>query len=149
MKPSRVIFDALANLLAVDTGTLAAVAALKVHLAAASFTPGLDLDVATLTEATFTGSAAKLVTIGPQTVYYDALTGLLTIELLEPVGGWHWGCTVDPVSPETIYGIYVTDNASAVLIGSLLFPVAIVISLAGQGLDYGFLTLQFSVGSPF
>lgn len=148
MKPSRVLYDAIANLLAGDTGTLAGVAALKVHLAKANFTPSLDLVIGTLVEATFTGSGAKEIVIGTQTVYYDPLTGALTIELREPAGGLHWQCTVTPSPAETIYGWYVTDNASAVLLGSDLFVTPIPIAAAGEGLDLGYITLKFSPTSP-
>lgn len=142
LSPSNVILDALADLLAADTGTLASAAALKVKLAANSFTPGHDLLVGAFTAATFTGSADLSPTIGAQTVYVDPIDGKRTIELIEPVGGWHWDCTVDPTPAETIYGYYVTNNAGTVLLGCELFPVPVLIDAAGQGLDVPFVRLK-------
>ena len=46
---------AMMDLLAADAATLGSVTAMKMHLAAASFTPSPGLTLASLTEATFTG----------------------------------------------------------------------------------------------
>lgn len=149
MTPSRVIFDAIADLLAADPATLSSATAMHVHLIKAAFTPSLDTDFATLVPATFTGSTPLNVTPGDQTVYYDAVSGLRTIELLEPAGGFHWQCTVDPATPETIFGIAVTDTANAVLIGTMLLDPQPTISAAGQGMDVGFIQLRFDLNSPY
>lgn len=149
MQPSRALYNSIPASAAADTAFLAAVAAMHVHLAAANFTPDLDIDVASFVEATFTGGGPLDAGTGTQTVFYDVATGLLTIEILEPAGGWHWDCTVTPGSPETIYGIYVTDNADAVLIGCQLFDVPLTISAAGEGLDVDKIQLRFLLTSPF
>lgn len=148
MTPSRVIFDAIPDLLAKDPATLSAALPMYVRLVIANFVPALDLDLTLLTFATFTGSADLAVTAGDQAVYYDAVSGLLTIELLEPAGGFHWTCTADPADPETVYGIVVVDNAKTVLIGSMLLDPAPVISSAGQGMDVGFLQFSFLTNNP-
>lgn len=149
MKPSRALWEAMQDLLAADTGTLGAVAAMHVHLAAAAFTPSLDLALGTLTEATFNGSAAKNAGTGTQQVFYDQESGARQIQLLEPAGGWTWECAVTPGSPETIYGYYVTDNADAVLLGAALLGSPLTISAAGQGLTIPRVTLSFLLTSPF
>lgn len=149
MQPTRALWEAMQNLLAADVGSLAAVTPLHVHLAAGNFNPTLDLTLASLTEATFTGSAFKPAGTGTQTTYYDVVSGFRVIELLEPAGGWHWTCTVTPASPETIYGIYLTDTANAVLYGAAKFDNPIAIATAGQGLDVGFIQLRFLANSPF
>lgn len=149
MQPTRAIWEAMQDLLAADTGTLAAVAAMKVHLAKAVFVPSLDLLVGGLTEATFTGSAAKSAGTGTQPTYYDAADGLRTIRLLEPAGGWSWTCTAAPGSPETIYGYYVTDNAGTTLYGAALLDEPVTIDDAGQGVTVGEITLKFLTQSPF
>ncbi len=113
-----------------------------------SFNPTLDLTLGDLVEATFTGSTALNLGTGTQVVYYDSADGLLTILLKDPVGGLHWVCTVDPVSAETIYGVYLTDNADAVLLGAKLFDQPVPISAAGQGIDIPSLTLKFSPVFP-
>lgn len=149
MQPTRALWRRGPDLLAGDTVTLAQAAnALHVHLAINNFTPGLDLELADLTEATFTGSAAKNVGLNAQPIYYDGVDGLLTIRLLEPVGGWNWECTADPAAPETVYGVYVTDNADAILYGSQLLDSPVTIDAADQGVGVGDLTLKFSVSSP-
>src|SRR5713226_9047204 len=112
MVPSNAILDRIAVLLADDTTTLAAVLALKVHLAIAPFTPSRDLDVTTLTEATITPTA------GNQLEYVDPVTGLRTVELTPPIGGWHFQTTGTANLPQTVYGWYVTNNAGTILYGS-------------------------------
>jgi len=150
MQPSRGLWRRGPDLLAADATTLAqAMNALHMHLAAQNFVPGLDLDLGTLVEATFPGYAALDVGLGNQPIFYDALSNLLTIRLLEPVGGWNWVSTGVPGVPETIYGLYLTDNADAILYGSQLLPDPVTISTTGQGVGVGDVTLQFLLTSPF
>jgi len=150
MQPTRALWRRGPDLLSADATTLAPPAlANHVHLAIANFVPGLDLLLAGLTEATFPGYAALDVGVGAQDVYYDAADGLLTIRLVEPAGGWNWISTGAPGVPETIYGLYVTDNADAVLLGSMLLEDPVTIDAIGQGLGVGDITLKFLPNSPF
>lgn len=142
MLACNVLLDALVNLLAADTVTLANVAAMQLHLAAAPFTPSPSLAIGSLTEATFTGSTALAAGTGTQQVFVDPVTGLRSIDVKEPAGGWHWKCTATPGAAETIYGVYLTDNTGAVLYASALFDAPIVISASGQGLDWPFARMQ-------
>lgn len=142
MLGTNVLLDALVNLLAADTATLANAAALHLHLAMAPFTPAVNLVVAGMTEATFTGAGAKSAGVGAQGVFVDPVSGLRTILILEPAGGWQWQCTVTPAPAQSIYGVYLTDNADAVLLGSELFAQPIVISAAGQGIAWPYDRLQ-------
>lgn len=142
MVGNNTLLDKLVDLLAADISTLAAVAAMHLHIAKAAFTPGPGLTLAALTEATFTGAAAKNAGIGTQTVFVDPTTGLRTIQVLEPAGGWTWLCTVTPGTPETIFGVYLTDNADAVLYAAALLTPNVTISAAGQGLSLAFARLQ-------
>jgi hypothetical protein len=135
MKPSSTLQLAIATLLADDTATLAAVVPPKVHLAKAAFVPGPSLDPATLTEADFDGYTAKAITAGSQDVYTDPTTGLITVELKAPVGGWHWALTGITNLPQTIYGWYVLDSAGTVLYGSGLVPSPITLQLATDAFD--------------
>jgi hypothetical protein len=148
MQLTRAVWEQIANLLAADVATLAAALANKVKLAKANFTPSLDLGLAALTEATFPGYLALNAGTGPQLVYYDVATGLLTIELLEPAGGFHWESTAPPAPAETIYGVYVTDNAGAVLLGEVKFVTPLTINAANQGIDVANLQLKFATSSP-
>jgi hypothetical protein len=127
---------AMLDLLAADTATLANAAALHLHLAKNSFTPAPGLTLAGLTEADFTGATALDAGIGAQNVFYDPVRQAYVLQILEPAGGWHWDCTVTPAPSQTIFGVYLTDNADAVLYGSQLLPVPVLISAAGQGLDF-------------
>jgi len=149
MIPSRELWQSIPVAAAADTAYLAAAGAMHVHLAAAPFLPVLDLDLASLVEATFTGSTAKNAGTGVQPTFFDVQTGAFLIQLLEPAGGWSWQCTVDPVVPETIYGFFVTDNADAVLLGSMLLPAPVTIVAAGQGLTVPRVTLSFNTTSPY
>lgn len=148
MQPTRALWRSGADLMAADTTKLAAATAMHAHLAAAPFTPNLDMVLGDFTEATFTGSAALSLGTGTQPIFYDAETGLLTINLEDPAGGYVWTCTVTPGAPETIYGIYLTDNADAVLLGAEAFANPQIIAEAGQGISHGSLQLQFSFDSP-
>jgi len=122
---------------------------MHVHLTTVPFTPSLENVLADFTEATFTGATALSLGTGAQPIFYDAGTGLLTINLKPPTGGYVWTCTVDPASPETIYGVYLTDTADAVLWGSMPLETPQTISQAGQGIVVPDLKLQFLTTSPF
>lgn len=148
MQPSRTIWETFQDLLAADTGTLAAVAAMHVHLAAATFIPSLDLSLASLVEATFTGGAAKNAGIGTAQTYYNVTTGRREVQILEPAGGWTWICTVAPAAPETIFGFYLTDNADAVLFGAELLATPITIQAVGQAVILPYLRMSFLTNSP-
>lgn len=148
MQPTKAIWEASQDLLAQDAATLADILPMKVHLAKAAFMPSMELEVADLTEATFTGSAAKSAGAGNQPVYYDAADGLRTIRILEPAGGWSWTCTAAPASAETIYGVFMTDNTNTNLWGTMLLPEPITIDDAGQGITVGEITFKFLPTSP-
>lgn len=149
MQISRTLWEAFQDLLAADTATLAAATAMKVHLVIASFVPALDLEtIGDLTLATFTGSTAKSAGIGTAQTFYDVANGLRSVQVLEPAGGWHWTCTADPASPETVYGWVLTDTAGTTIWGSALLDSPVTISAAGQGLDIDQVRMEFSEQSP-
>lgn len=148
MIPTSVILDATADLLAADTGTLGAVAAMNVHLIVEPFTPSESTDFTALTEASFTGGAALACGTGTQQVFTDPLTGERIIQLKEPAGGFSWECTADPVAPETVYGFVVTDDADTVTYGSALLATPVPISAAGQGFSVSYIRLTMAI-SPW
>jgi hypothetical protein len=121
---------------------------MKVALVAAPFSPSLDTDLSALTLATFTGSTPLSAGTGTQVVYYDPVSGLRSIEIKSPAGGWNFLCTVDPASAETIYGAILVDNAEAVLWASFLLPTPISINAAGQAVVLDPLIFQFPLNSP-
>src|SRR5262249_26249414 len=128
MLPTSQIRFVLATLFSADTGTIApAASACKAHLIKVPFTPGDSLDFGTLTEATFTGGAAKSAGTGTQSVMRDPDTNSYIVEILEPAGGWKWICTVAPSSPETIYGVVFTNNAGTQTYGGVLLPTPVTI----------------------
>jgi hypothetical protein len=134
--PTGVLLARIATLLSTDTGSLAPAAlACKIHLTIAPFSPGPLLTVASFTEATFAGYAALSAGTGAQESFNDPPTGQRIIQLLEPAGGWHWQATTAVGLPQTVYGWYVTDNASAVLWGSALLPAPITLAAAADGVD--------------
>lgn len=138
MQPTQALIDRLAALLATDTTTIAPAAdAVHIHLAIAPFTPSLELTVGGLTEATFTGYAPLDAGTGAQQHFVDPATTEWVIQLLEPAGGWTWLCTGGTGLPQTIYGIYATDDADAVLYGAELLDAPITISASGQGVTVG------------
>ncbi len=135
MQPSNVLLDQIMALVAADTTQLGSATALKMHLAIANFVPSPSLTVASFVEATFTGYAALLGGTGTQISYVDPLTGLRTIEIKGPAGGWNFKCTGATGLPQTVYGGYLTDNGSATLFGSFLLGTPVPITASGQGLD--------------
>jgi hypothetical protein len=138
MLDTQTLDDRLATLLAADTTTLNQAAnALKVHLIVAPFVPGPQLDVTTLTEATFAGYAAVNVTLGAQTVYNDPVSGRRIIELVAPAGGWQFTAT-GAVSPaQTVYGYVLTDKNTLITYGGGLLPTPVVIQNTGDGVNLG------------
>lgn len=149
MQPVRSLWLNGAELWAADAATLApAMDANLIHLAAAPFTPSLDLGLGDLTEATFVGSAAKAVGLGAQLVGIDTADGELTLTFIEPVGGWRWECTSTPGAPETIYGVYLTNDDDSTLYAAALLPTPVTITSIGDFVSVGELTLKFSAASP-
>ncbi len=143
MVPGQTLLNRLGTLLSTDVGSIAsATLAAKAHLSQATFTPSLGLTIASFTEATFAGYAALLGAVGNQQLFVDPLSGFQTVQLNEPAGGWHWATTTAVGLPQTIFGWYVTDNASGVVYGSGLFAIPFILSAAGQGLDIGQLRWQ-------
>ena len=142
MTPGSILLDALATLIADDVATLASVTAMHLHLAMAPFSPSSNLIVADFTEATFTGATAKDAGTGNQTVFTDPVTGLRTIQIKEPAGGWTWVCTAGTGLPQTIYGVYLTDNGDTHLYGSMLLDTPITITTSGQGVHVGYITFS-------
>ena len=134
--PTSAIVTQMATLLSADATTLApAAGGLKVHLAMANFVPSPTRVIGDFTEATFTGYAALLSPVGACQIFTDASTGLVTIQLKEPANGWHWQTTAATGLPMTIYGYYVSDNASATLYGSALLAAPITLTASAQGID--------------
>lgn len=148
MIPSAVLNDALQDLLAADTATLApAVNANKVHLSMTTFLPGQERVVGDFTEATFTGATALLAGTGTQQTFLNPLNGERIIQLKEPAGGWHWQASDAVNLPQTIYGYWVTDNTSADLLGCELLPEPITLNNAGDAVDLPNIRMQFKASS--
>lgn len=142
MLPTRAVRLQLGELLGADATTLAPVAANKIALIAADFTPDENLVLGDLTLATFTGSAPKAGATGAQGVGIDPLTGDQVITILPPAGGYLFECTVAPGAPETIFGYALVDNAAAVLLGVVKFPDAFTIENVGDQVDCGNPTMR-------
>ena len=149
MQPTRALWRRGADLLAADATTLApAINANHVHLTMAPFTPNLDMVLGDFTEATFDGYAVKDIGVGAQPIFYSVQTGLLTIVLEDPAGGYVWATTGVTNLPQTIYGAYLTDNADAVLLGAMQLDNPVTLQASGEGLSFGELSLAFQTDSP-
>ncbi len=149
MQVTQANLNAFVDVIAADTGILAAATAMHCHLVINSFTPSLSLELADVTLATFTGSTPLNAGTGVQPVLLNPLTNQYEIRIKEPAGGWSWICTADPATPETVYGFILTDTADTLLIGSGLVDTPVEISAAGQGLEIGSIKLQFLNSSPY
>jgi hypothetical protein len=136
MQPSQALLNRLGALLAADATTIApASGGVKVHLAQNAFTPSLSLVLASLTEASFTGYAALLGAVGAQQNFQDPSSSNGIVQIVEPLGGWHWATTASTGLPQTIYGYYLTDNGTANLYAAALFTTPITLTASGQGVD--------------
>lgn len=135
MTPTSLFSNTINALLAANVAQLAAAAVKNVTLIKANFTPGAGTDIASLTPADFTGSAAKTAPSGAQQAFVDAGTGRRIVQLIEPVGGWHWVATDAVNLPQTIYGFVVTNDDDSETYGSELLPTPIEILEAGQAVD--------------
>lgn len=150
MIPSTAVFNQTQALLAADASTLAPAAdANIVSLVISNFVPAKNLNIGSLTLATFTGSTPKPAGLGAQTVFLDPLTNERVIQIKEPVGGWSWVCTATPGTPETVFGVILTNDDGTVYLGSELLPTPVEIAASGQGLTVGALFLRFLDNSPY
>jgi hypothetical protein len=135
--------------MAADATKLALVTFLDLKLAINNFVPSLSRVVADFTEATFGGYAAKTTTSATHTVAYDAATGLYKITIAEPAGGWLWESTAPLGDIQTVYGAYLVDAATGlVLFGSELLPAPITIDAEGQSLSLTDVTFTFNPSYP-
>ena len=143
MLPMRPLRLQLGELLAADTTTLAPVAANKIALIAAAFTPGEDLTLGDLTLAAFTGSTPKAGAAGAQQTGIDPATHEQKITILAPAGGWRWECTAAPLTPEGIFGFALIDDGATDLLGVEEFPTPISIAEVGDFIDLGSVEITF------
>ena len=149
MQPTRAIWRKGLDLLAADTTSLGASTACKVHLFNNAASIGLDMVLTDFTECTFTGSAALSVGTGTQPTSYDASDGVLTMDLLSPVGGFNWTCTATPSAPETVYGYYVTDSTNAILYAAGRLPNPLTINASGQSVLVGDITIKYKTDAMY
>ena len=145
MTPTQVMLDAVATEIATDTTVLAAALFLQVFLVKASFVPGRNLTVGSLTPADFAGSTAKANTSATLLKYTDPLTGEWIIEVPPPVGGWHWQTTSGVTNlPQTIYGWGCMDSTGAILYGTALLPAPLLLNANAQGIDVPNVTFRLN-----
>jgi hypothetical protein len=133
---TNALLDAMADLLAADPATLApAAGGCKLHLVQNNFTPSSSTLITDLVLATFDGYAALLAAVGAQQVFTDPVTGDRIIQMVEPLGGWHWETTGTTNLPQTIFGYALTNNAATVLYGTGRFGTPQTLTAAAQGVD--------------
>lgn len=140
MKPLRL---KLGELLAADVPTLAPVAANKIALIAAPFNPSENMTPASLTLATFTGSAPLAGIAGTQQAGINPSTSEQIITILAPAGGWRWECTVAPGAPEGIYGYALLSDDDATLLGVKHLDTPVSIAGVGDFIDLGAVEMRF------
>lgn len=143
MQPSLAIIDSLAELVASDVNFLAEAAVKRVHLMLSAFTPSPEYEFDPLEEATFDGYANLTAPAGAQQFFTNPITGERVVQLIEPVGGWHWLTTGTTDLPQTIFGFVVTDAASAVTHGSALLDTPVTLQAVGEAVDLDQVRLTF------
>ncbi len=148
MNASALLRKRMAELLAADTATLAKAAdANKVVLVAGAFASNEDLDLDSLTLASFDGGTPKLLALDEQFCGIDPLTGDSILSLVPPAGGFRWETTGTTNLPQTIYGVIVTNNAGDELYGSHIFRTPVSLTIAGQVIAIDALTLRVPTAS--
>lgn len=141
MIPSEAVARQMLSLLAADPTTLAKATAAenKVALVTSPFTPSRDLTLGGLTLAAFPGSTPLIVGTGPQPVAFDTMQAQWFIQLLEPAGGWFWRLTGTLADAVQVFGIVLTDNAGAVMLGSALLPQPILVQSIDDSVPVGYI----------
>lgn len=145
MLPVRSMRLALGTLLASDIPTLAPVAANKVALIGADFTPGEDLVIGDLTLLTTASEAPIPGVAGAQLAGTDPTTNEQVITNKAPAGGWRW---VGPTAPNpafTIFGLALIDSTSSVLLGTMKLIEPVTLTLVTDFFDAGDIQIRFVV----
>lgn len=144
MLPMSALRYGLATLQASDTGSLNQAAnANHMCITNTLVVPSENLTIASLSFATFTGSADIACPLGPMGSGIDPVTNQALVTILQPAGGYRWRCTAAPASPETIYGIALTDKTRATLWAYALLPTPAVISQVNDVVDPGAIVINF------
>jgi len=143
--PMVALRNKLATLLAADATTLApASLANKVQLITAPFAASENLAIANLTLASGNGLGAISCATGTQNTGADPITSAQIITLIPASGSTFRWLSSGTISPAiTLYGIALTDNGSATLLGVQAFSTPIPITAAGQVVDVDPVTIKF------
>lgn len=130
--------DTIAPLLGADVGVLAeATPFVALRLAKTAFSESVNLVIGDMDEADFDGYSALHGASAATQVFIDPVTGLWTLQVREPAGGWHWVTTGLTNLPQTIFGYYLTDSGGTDLWGVHRFSDAeeVLLQIVGQGVD--------------
>lgn len=137
MIPTKAIEDALADLLAADTATLAVATFLDVVLFSNPAVPGPGLTTAGLTIVTAAGLGLKTTTSAVIIVGRDPVSKDYRIIIPAPAGGWVFVAGGAGL-PLDIYGFAVMDHAdTSKLYGAQRFDALVHVDTAGQLIDLG------------
>lgn len=149
MEPTDFIVDIVVSQMGQDSVGFGH--ALTVGLILGPYTPDPDNTWTDIANASFTGSTFKSVAAATRVTGVDPATGDRLLVITEPAGGWNWLCTVDPVAPQEITGLWIGNSTVGFNNGNLVatqeLPVPITIDAAGQMLQYGTLQLRIPVGA--
>ena len=135
---------------AAGADTLGLAGALKLGLIAVPFNPSVNMTFEGTDEATFAGSAAKVIAAATRTTAEDPSTGDLMINIPAATGSNVFESTAAPVPPETIHGWYLgtdTLGLGEVKKADLFYdesgtPVTYTISLANQQITVPVINLR-------
>jgi len=134
--PMQPLISTIGTALGADTAWLAeATPFVTVHLAQNEFTPSPGMSLIDLVESTFGGYAALHAGSAATQVFIDPATTAQVVQVVEPLGGWHFSCTSLPAGPQPCTGYYLTDAASTKLIAVERFPETIVLAAVGSAID--------------
>lgn len=135
MLPMKDVRLQLGDLLAADTTTLAPVAANKIALIVAPFTPSENLAATDLTLGSSNGLSPLAGIAGAQDVALDAITLAQQITLKPPVSGWRWVSSGVFSASIVVYGYALLDTTLATLLAVQALAEPIVIQDAGYSID--------------
>lgn len=139
MRLTQQLVRSLGFLFATDVWLAEPTPFVQVRLIRTEFTPSPDLLLADLDFCDFTGSAAKHAGSASTQTTIDPATGDQIVQVVEPLGGWHWACSgAGPLGlPQTVYGYALLSADGTELIATERLAEAVTIAASDQSVDIG------------
>lgn len=141
----------LAAMVNLGADTLTWAHALTCGLVMADFLESPAIAWGDLTNATFTGSAAKTISAGVRVTGIDPATGDVLMNIDPPTGGFYWETTATTSLPQTIFGMWLGNDTLGFGNGTLLAAVhlnePVILAQVNQAVIIPQVTIRLPFGS--